>query len=129
MPYLQIDVPNAYSTAVKTALVKELAELYARVMETQSRIVTVGFRELGAANVMRYDGHAAHPTVAIMCDIRRGRPPEQRRRLAEAMVETVAAALSWPKERIVLEFTQHDGDEMYRDGGYVRDWNAAEALI
>jgi phenylpyruvate tautomerase PptA (4-oxalocrotonate tautomerase family) len=65
--------------------------------------------------------------VMVQCDIRRGRPPEQRERLGEAVADLLAETLDWPPGRIVLEFTQHAGDEFWREGGLGSDWTPAEA--
>ena len=35
--------------------------------------------------------------------------------------------LGWPPGRTILEFTQHAGDEFWREGGLGSDWTPAEA--
>jgi phenylpyruvate tautomerase PptA (4-oxalocrotonate tautomerase family) len=65
--------------------------------------------------------------VVLMCDIRRGRPAEQRARLGAALTGVAAEALQVSPEAVEIEFTQHAGDEMYRHGGLVADWSPAEA--
>jgi hypothetical protein len=47
--------------------------------------------------------------------VRRGRTRPQRALLAETLIELAARHLNWPTERFVLEFTEHAGDQMYRD--------------
>ena len=87
MPYLQLDVPNHYSVEVKRDLARRLGDLYARIMETTPDMVRVSFRELGEGGVWHCDAGAPEPAAVLLCDIRRGRPPEQRLKLAQALVD------------------------------------------
>jgi phenylpyruvate tautomerase PptA (4-oxalocrotonate tautomerase family) len=129
MPYLQFDLPGGYSPDVKRQLAQRVGRLYASVMQTSAGIVKVAFRELGSDNLYRCnDAAAAVPVVVIMCDIRRGRPAAQRQELANALVALTAAELKYPADRIEIEFTQHPGDEMYRNGALVADWEPNEAI-
>ena len=128
MPYLHLDLPLAVAPADRPEIAGRLARLYADVMETNPERVTVAFRELGENGVLR-TGSDGTPQAVVMvqCDIRRGRPPEQRERLGEAVADLLAEALGWPVGRIVLEFPQHAGDEFWREGGLGSDWTPAEA--
>lgn len=129
MPYLHFDLPGRYPAEVKRALAARLGELYAEIMQTSPGIVKVAFRELGAENLFRCgapDG-GVEPVVVGQCDIRRGRPVEQRAALASAIVEACAEALGVDAAMIELEFTQHAGDEMYRRGAFARNWTSDEA--
>ena len=127
MPYLHLDLPLAVAPADRAEIAGRLARLYAGVMETNPERVTVAFRELGADGVLRLasDG-SPEAVVMVQADIRRGRPPEQRARLGQAIAELLGEALDWPAGRIVLEFTQHAGDEFWREGGLGSDWTPAE---
>lgn len=129
MPYLHFDLPARYPGAVKRALAARLGALYAEIMQTSPTIVKVGFRELGDENLFRCgapDG-GAEPVVVGQCDIRRGRPAEQRAALAAAIVSACSEALGVDGSAIELEFTQHAGDEMYRRGAFAQDWTVSEA--
>jgi phenylpyruvate tautomerase PptA (4-oxalocrotonate tautomerase family) len=99
------------------------------VMQTSAGIVKVAFRELGADNLYRCteNDSPAQAVMVIMCDIRRGRAATQRQELASALVALCAEALGYPADRIEIEFTQHPGDEMYRNGALVADWQPGEA--
>jgi phenylpyruvate tautomerase PptA (4-oxalocrotonate tautomerase family) len=129
MPYLHFDLPARYPAATKRALAARLGALYAEIMETSPSIVKVGFRELGEDNLFRCgapDG-GVEPVVVGQCDIRRGRPVEQRAALAAAIVGACSEALGVDPASIELEFTQHAGDEMYRRGAFAQDWTPAES--
>ena len=127
MPYLQLDIPRSYSLEVKRALAGRLGSIYAEVMETKAEKVVVAVRELGEGNMWRC-GVNCLPASVLKCDIRSGRPREQRARLAERLIEACAKLLDLTPEYLTVEFTQHSGDEFYRPGyGLVQDWSPAEA--
>jgi phenylpyruvate tautomerase PptA (4-oxalocrotonate tautomerase family) len=127
MPYLQLDLPVAVAAADRRALAGRLARLYAESMDTDPQRVTVAFRELGEDGVLRDGPRGMETVVVVNCDIRRGRPAETRLALGDRVAALLADALGWPRERVILEFTQHAGDEIYRDGRLAADWAPAEA--
>ena len=128
MPYLHLDLPLAVAPDERAEIAGRLARLYADVMETNPERVTVAFRELGENGVLHTSPDGTVETVLmVQADIRRGRPPEQRARLGEAVAWLLGEVLDWPVSRIVIEFTQHSGDEFWRDGGLSADWTPAEA--
>ena len=127
MPYLQLDVPRSYPVETKRRLARRMGDIYARIMETEVARVRVGFRELGEGGLWHCTAGEPRPGVVLACDIRRGRTVEQRERLAQALIEACREALDLPGE-ILVEFTQHSGDELYRQGrGMADDWTPAEA--
>jgi phenylpyruvate tautomerase PptA (4-oxalocrotonate tautomerase family) len=129
MPYLHFDLPARYPAHTKRRLAARLGELYAAIMQTSPNIVKVSFRELGEDNLFRCglpDG-GVEPVVVGQCDIRRGRPIEQRAALAAAIVNACSKALEVDASAIELEFTQHTGDEMFRRGAFAHDWTADES--
>ena len=127
MPYLQLDVPRSYPVETKRRLARRMGEIYARIMETEPARVRVGFRELGEGGLWHCTAGEPRPGVVLACDIRRGRTVQQRAALAQALIEACREALDLPGE-ILVEFTQHSGDELYRQGrGMAEDWTPAEA--
>ena len=128
MPYLQLDVPNHYPVEVKRDLARRLGDLFARIMQTSPDMVTVAFRELGEGGVWRCGAGEPEPAAQLSCDIRGGRPPEERAELAQALIDACVETLGLRSDRLDVEFTQHTGDEMYRQRrGWVADWTPAEA--
>ena len=126
MPYLQLDVAARYPTDVKRTLAGRLGDLYAEIMQTKPARVSVGFRELSEGSLWRCGDGEPEPAALLMCDIRRGRSAEQRARLAQALVDACVESLGLRSDRLAVEFTQHSGDEMYRDGQLSTDWTADE---
>jgi len=87
--------------------------------------------------VWRYGKDAAEPSAVLTCEVRRGRPPEQRARLAEALLAAIVQALGLDPVDLPVEFTQHAGDEIYMQervdgvlqGGLGRDWSPSEPQV
>ena len=72
---------------------------------------------------------APEPAAQLSCDIRRGRSPEQRAELAQALIDACVEMLGLRRERLAVEFTQHTSDEMYRHGrGWAAEWTPDEAV-
>ena len=134
MPHLQIDLTTDHPIEVKRNLAKRLGTIYGDVMETTPDLVHVTFRELGHGNVWSCKGNVPQPAAVISLEIRRGRPPEQRERLARAVMAACVAALRIDPTLASVEMTQHSGDENYLEdyiegvlrGGLGVDWTPDE---
>src|SRR5271165_727172 len=134
MPHLQLDIPSRHPVAARRQLARNLGDLYAEFMQTTPDLVDVTFRELGEGSVWRCGGGEPSPAAVLSCEIRRGRPPEQRERLADALHGACVAALGLDPLFLTVEFTQHSGDEIFRKvmvkgklrGGLGRDWSPSE---
>ena len=127
MPYLQVDLPSPASADVKRRFAQRLAELYAQAMLTQPHIPAIAFRELGAGNLVRFQDGVLQPVLVVMCDIRRGREPDVREALARAIAAECSSAFTIDERQVVVEFTQHTPDEMFRYGNMAPEWSPAEA--
>ena len=139
MPYLQLDLPRAYPSSVKQDLAKRMGDTYAEIMQTTPDLVAVAFRELGEGNMWRCRNAETQPVPGsvLACEVRRGRPPEQRERLAEALFNMCVETLGLDPLFFAVEFTQHAGDENYLqglvDGVYKgrlgEDWSPEETNV
>ncbi len=130
MPYLQLDVNGHYPAETKKLLAAKMSETYARMMSVDIRRISVAIRELGDGGVWRIteEGGEPEPVSLMMLDIRKGRPPEQRKAVAQALCAHCVEILGLREDRLNVEFTQHTGDEMYHPalGGYSPDWTPDE---
>lgn len=131
MPYLQLDVTRSYSAADKKRLAAAMSETYARMMSVDIRRVSVAIRELGEGGLWRIPafGEEPAPVSMLMLDIREGRPADLRMEVAKALCAHCVDILGLAEDRLNVEFTQHQGDEMYHPalGGYSPDWKPGEA--
>jgi len=135
MPHLQLDVPAHYPVSVKRDLAGRLGSLYAEIMQTTANLVHVTFREHDEGGVWHCtEGVPVTPAAVLSCDIRRGRPPEQRMRLGAALHDACVKDLGLDPLLLSVEFTQHSGDEIYgkilvdgvAQGGLGKDWSPEE---
>jgi phenylpyruvate tautomerase PptA (4-oxalocrotonate tautomerase family) len=123
-----------YSTSIKRDLARRMSRVYAEIMQTTPDLVNVAFRELGEGSVWNGAGEAPSPAAVLSLEIRRGRPPEQRERLAKALLAAVVEALGLDPTLTPIEMTEHAGDEIYMEryvdgvlyGTLGRDWNPKE---
>jgi len=139
MPYLQLDLPRTYPLSVKQDLARRMGDAYAEIMQTTPDLVAVAFRELGEGNMWRCRDSKTQPVpgAVLACEIRRGRPAEQRERLAEALFNMCVETLNLDPLILALEFTQHAGDENYLQamvdgvptGCLGRDWAPEETRV
>ena len=131
MPYLQLDVTSSHSTSDKKRLAAAMTATYARMMSVDIRRISVAIRELGEGGIWRVPevGQDPTPVSVMMLDIRRGRSPELRMEVAKALCRDCLDVLGLRADRLNVEFTQHDREEMYHPtlGGYSPDWQAGEA--
>jgi phenylpyruvate tautomerase PptA (4-oxalocrotonate tautomerase family) len=128
MPYLQLDVSAHYPTEAKKRLARTLGEIYAYRMQADVQRVSVAIRELTPGSLWRCTTADPYEAALLMCDIRKGRPAEQRAELAKVLIEACIDILGLRMEQINVEFTQHSGDEMYHPlrGGLSKDWEPNE---
>jgi phenylpyruvate tautomerase PptA (4-oxalocrotonate tautomerase family) len=128
MPYLQLDVSGSYAQNLKRRLARQLGEIYALKMQADVDRISVAIRELTPGGLWRCTASEPYEAALLMCDIRMGRPPEQRAELAKALVDACIGILGLRIEQINVEFTQHTGDEMYHPmrGGLSSDWSPDE---
>jgi phenylpyruvate tautomerase PptA (4-oxalocrotonate tautomerase family) len=127
MPYLHLDLPGKFPAAAKRAAAEKLCRLYADVMKTQLWRPNVGIAELGEDNLFHLSADGLEPVTMVLVEFRKGRPSEWRLELARGIVDICVETLGVARKTVLVEFTPHVGDEMYRDGQWVDDWQPEEA--
>ena len=111
MPYMHLDLPGTYSTAVKRDLATRLCKLYAEVMQTQSWRPNVGIAELGEDNLFRLGPDGLEQITMVLAKSRRGRPQDDRLTLGRKIVDICVDVLNVPRKTVMVEFTEHSGNE------------------
>jgi phenylpyruvate tautomerase PptA (4-oxalocrotonate tautomerase family) len=127
MPYMHLDLPGAYATAVKRDLATRLCKLYAEVMQTQSWRPNVGIAELGEDSLFHLGPDGLEPITMVLVEFRRGRSLDDRLTLGRGIVDICVDVLNVPRKTVMVEFTSHTGDEILRDGEWTGEWTAAES--
>ena len=126
MPYLHLDLPKTYATAVKRDLATRLCKLYSEVMQTESWRPNIGIAELGEDNLFRLGPDGLEVITMVLVQYRRGRPVDDRLMLGRKIVDLCVEVLNVPRKLVMVEFTEHSGDQMLRDGKWTADWTPAE---
>ncbi|WP_432943706.1 hypothetical protein ACQPXM_00900 [Kribbella sp. CA-253562] len=129
MPSIQVDLPLTADEATRQAFAERVGRIYAEIMQVGMDLLTVSVHALGPGAVWRcHESGPPTPSGLIMCDIRRGRPVQTRARLAQALIDACEEAFALDALWLKVEFTQHDGDEMYHPhlGGFNTDWTGDE---
>ncbi|MGN6114307.1 MAG: tautomerase family protein [Nitrobacter sp.] len=129
MPYLHVDLPAKYDAAQKRDLADRLCRLYASVMKTQLWRPNVGIAELGEDNLFHLGADGLEPIVMVLVEFRAGRPSGYRLELAKGIVDVCVEILGVPRRWVLVEFTPHVGEEIYRDGKWVADWTPEESAL
>ena len=111
MPLLQLDTTRALSADEKADLAGSVTDRYTQVMETSAGHVAVTIRERSPGEL--HLGRAVDgPLLFLGAHVRRGRPFEQRRRFAVAVMDHVAEAYGVPEPNLKVVFTEHAGEDM-----------------
>ena len=126
MPSIQIDIGKTLPPELKQRLAQQIGELYCDVMQARSNIVSVLFRECGENNLFRAGNSPPKPVGVISCDIRKGRPTDQRTAFARQLVELCEKDIGTLEGGYVVYFTEHDGNEIFRDHHPGIDWSPTE---
>ena len=126
MPFLQLDVPWPVAIADRRRIAAAIGACYAETMQTRRSIPAVAVR-CNDGGPWRWEDGELREVAVLMCDVRRGRTAEQRERAAHTLATLVAGELDVDLLRVVVEFTQHDHDEMFRYGRMAEAWTVAEA--
>jgi phenylpyruvate tautomerase PptA (4-oxalocrotonate tautomerase family) len=129
MPYLHLDLPAKYEALQKRELADRLCRLYSSVMKTQHWRPNVGIAELGEDNLFHLGPDGLEPIVMVLVEFRAGRPNDFRLELAKGIVDACVEILGVPRRWVLVEFTPHVGEEIYRDGKWVADWTPEESAL
>jgi phenylpyruvate tautomerase PptA (4-oxalocrotonate tautomerase family) len=129
MPFLQIHSSRVLEPAARRRLGYALTNAYGEYMQTDPKIVNVGFVHYAEGDLARYDAPDREPRemTVVTGDIRAGRTPGQHEALGRAITALCAAALGVAEARVAVYLTEHDAAQIYRDGGPAPHWSAAEA--
>lgn len=126
MPLLTINSTKSVPADGRAPLLEAVAELYADVMDSEMRFLSVNLRPTERGNLWLGRADPASDIVVLEADIRAGRPPEQRREFALAFMDMIHEKWNIPHPNMKVVFTEHEGSHMM---GYDRvggDWDSPE---
>lgn len=126
MPLLTINSTRRVAPEKKEPFIESVAELYADVMDSETRFLSVRFHAVDRENLWLGRAESDSDIVVLEADIRAGRPPDQRRAFATQFMEKLHAEWGIPHPNMKVVFTEHEGAHMM---GYDRvggDWSPAD---
>lgn len=129
MPSIQVDLPLVADEDTKQAFAARIGLIYGDIMQVGKDLLTVSIHDLGRGGVWRcHESGPPTPSALIMCDIRKGRPAETRALLAKSLIDACVETFDLDAHWLKVEFTQHDGDDMYHPhlGGFNQNWQGDE---
>jgi phenylpyruvate tautomerase PptA (4-oxalocrotonate tautomerase family) len=130
MPFVQIHTAREISADKIARAGVALANAYARCMQTNSRIVNVGFSRYEAGSLARFDAEGGPKEMLILtCDVRRGRSPDILEAFGKELTALCAREFGIGEAQVAVYITEHDTHEIYRDGGRAPHWSEAESRI
>ena len=88
MPFVQVHTSRLISSEARAGLGLALAKAYGDAMQTNHRIVNVGFVHYAEGDLARYDASGDRPQemTVVTCDVRAGRPVLPEKQLARRLV-------------------------------------------
>ena len=112
MPLLTINSTRQIEPGEKEPFLESVAELYADVMDSETRFLSVQFRAVDRGDLWLGRAESDSDIVVLEADIREGRPPDQRRDFALGFMEKLHAEWDIPHPNMKVVFTEHEGTHM-----------------
>jgi len=125
VPHLQFETTEPLDAAQKETVAEWVTGHYAELMETGTDHVGVTVRDGAFLTLGR--ATSDEPVAFLNADIRAGRSFEQRRELAEAVIEALAEHWDVPPENTYVVYTEHDGEAFHLSEGALASWSDSEA--
>jgi hypothetical protein len=128
VPFVQVHTSRDITPGVRRTLGFALAAAYGEHMQTDHRIVNVGFVRYAAGDLVRYDagGNEPQEMTVVNCEVRTGRSPDMLESLGRAITALCARELGIAEIRVAVYVTEHAAFQIYRDGGRAPDWSSEE---
>lgn len=125
MPVLELDTTADLTDGKRRETTGALTDLYTAEMATTAGHVAVTVREHPTAAMSL--GRAVDGPIAVLdADVRRGRPFEQRRSFAVAVIDWFEDSLDVPRPNAKVVFTEHDGDQLMGADRVGGEWSPDE---
>jgi hypothetical protein len=127
MPHLHFDLNLAPPAEARRRFGAAVVARFAEIMDTGTDHVGVTVRCHGPDDLVF--GRAEDPAKGIAfvnADIRRGRTPDQKRRLALAFIGEVHRAFGIPEKAVYVIFTEHDGEHFQLVEKVLPSWSPGE---
>jgi phenylpyruvate tautomerase PptA (4-oxalocrotonate tautomerase family) len=127
MPHLQFEVNFSPTSEEKRRFAAAVVRRFSEIMDTGTDHIAVTLRCFAPEDLTF--GRAAPSggrTAFVNADIRLGRTRDQKRRLALAYIDELAATFGVAREAVYVILTEHDGEHFQLSDRVLPSWSAGE---
>ena len=131
MPHLAFDLsitpPEDAKARFTNAVIRNaVIRQFSQIMDTGAFHIAVSLRCLSRQDVIFGRSDPAHGTAVVNADLRRGRSPDQKRKLALAFISELEDTFGIPRQNVYVVFAEHDGPDFQMYDGVLPSWSAGE---
>lgn len=127
MPHLQFDLNFAPTAVRKSRFAEAVIRHFAEIMDTGTDHVAITFRCYRRGDLVFGRAGKRPGRIAFLdADIRAGRRPDQKRRLALAVMGELEKAWGVPTRNVYVVYTEHDGENFQLDDRVLPSWSSGE---
>jgi phenylpyruvate tautomerase PptA (4-oxalocrotonate tautomerase family) len=127
MPQLRFQLNFTPATEEKKRFAVAVVRHFSEIMETGTDHIAVAIQCVGPHDLSFGRAGPSGGRVALLdADIRRGRTPEQKRRLALALVEEISRMFTVDPEAVYVVYTEHDGPDFQLSDRVLPAWTPGE---
>ena len=125
MPHLQFEFNFTPERSEKTAFADAVRNHFATIMSTGTDHIGITFRCYQQDDLV-FGRARGGPIAFLNADIRLGRTPDQKRRLALAIMTEIGTRWGMAKESIYIVYTEHDGPDFQLSDRVLPSWRTGE---
>ena len=127
MPHLQFEMNFAVTPDEKKRFAGAVIRHFSQVMDTGTDHIAVTLRCFRPENLtFGRAGATGARTAFVNADIRLGRTPEQKRKLALACIDEIARTWGVAREAVYVVYTEHDGEHFQLSDRVLPSWTTGE---
>jgi hypothetical protein len=126
MPHLQFELNFTPDRRSKVAFADAVRSRFASIMSTGTDHIGITFRCYAPGDLVFGRAGEDGQIAFLNADIRMGRSPDQKRRLALAIMDEMGKSWRVPREHVYIVYTEHDGPDFQLSDRVLPSWSPGE---
>lgn len=122
MPHLQFDISKKLTKNDKKLLLKNIKNIFSKVMDTKSYHIAISLREFDKSSIFLGRVKKDENVCLMNLDIRSGRSEKKKRKLAIQYIDLFYKHLSIKKKNQYVVITEHNGTDFNLFEGHLSNW-------